>query len=183
MRHVPFESMDHMLDAITKRNVIPANVSIPYLAMQGLKALRAWILYRDTSGQGIHPGDCTAAAIVLWRSQIGRLENVSLDPPASATKPPFLANINDWQTFEQLFQTHLSQCRSHRCGAPLAYVIRPDSSVTPDALRAPNPDLDTDLIATATHRGADCDEDNRRVYNKLKPLVLKEGFSVKSFLM
>jgi hypothetical protein len=118
MRHVPFKSMDHMLNAITKRNVIPANISIPYLAMQGLKAICAWILYRDTPRQGIHPGDFTAAAIVLWRSRIGRLEHVSLEPPASATKPPFLANINDWKMFEQLLHIHLLQCRTHTAAPP-----------------------------------------------------------------
>jgi hypothetical protein len=82
MRHIPFESMDHMLNAITKSNIIPINVSIPYLALQGLKALRAWILYQDTRGQGIHPGDFTAAAIVLWRSRIGRLEHVFARTPS-----------------------------------------------------------------------------------------------------
>jgi hypothetical protein len=125
LRHVPFKSMDHMLDAITKRNVIPANTSILYLAMQGLKALRAWILYRDTRGQGIHPDYSSASAMVLWQSRIGRLEHVLLEPPASATKPPFLANINDWQRFEQLFHTYLLQCHSHRCGAPLPTLSTP----------------------------------------------------------
>jgi hypothetical protein len=58
--------MDHILDAITKRNVIPANVSIPYLDMQGLKAFRAWIFYRDTSGYGIHPGDFDISCLLIF---------------------------------------------------------------------------------------------------------------------
>jgi hypothetical protein len=44
MRHVPFESTDHILAAITKINVILGHVSISYLAMQELKELCAWIL-------------------------------------------------------------------------------------------------------------------------------------------
>jgi hypothetical protein len=175
MNMTSFEGMSNMLDQITKRGVIPPNVRFPYVAMTGLKAFRAWLLYRETRGESTDPTYFDQAQITIWRTRISRLENIVLEAPASVTKPPFLANTNDWLVWEQLFNTYLFQCRSHRCGVPLAYVIRRDSAVDPAALTADYADLDFELIATATHEGPDFELDNHRVYDKLKPLVLKEG--------
>jgi hypothetical protein len=177
MNMTSFEGMSNMLDQITKRGVLPQNVSFPYVAMTGLKAFRAWLLYRETRGESTDPSDFDVGLINIWRTRISRLENIVLEAPASVTKPPFLANTNDWHVWEQLFNTYLMQCRSHRCGVPLAYITRQDSAVDAAALTTDYTDLDFELIARTTHEGPDFDIDNHRVYDKLKPLVNMWQFS------
>jgi hypothetical protein len=141
----------------------------------GLKAFRAWLLYRKTRGESTDPTNFDTGLINTWCTCISCLESIVLEAPASVTSPPFLANTNDWHVWEQLFSTYLMQCQSRRCGVPLAHITRQDSAVDPAALTDVCADLDLELIATATHEGLDFELDNHHVYNKLKPLVIKEG--------
>jgi hypothetical protein len=83
-----FECMLNMLDKITKPGVIPQNVWFSYIAMKGVKAFHAWLLYR-VCGESIDPADYNIGLINTWRTRISRLENIVLKSPASVTKLPF----------------------------------------------------------------------------------------------
>jgi hypothetical protein len=76
--NAPFESMDSILQVVTKRGTIPDGVTISVVAMFGLKAFRAWILYRQTRGQDVNPTDFDQEAIQLWRGRLPMIEGAVL---------------------------------------------------------------------------------------------------------
>jgi hypothetical protein len=92
---------------------------------------------------------------------------------ATPTAPPPLKN--DWRTFEELFVTYLGQFRSSLCGIPLTYVIRETEDAEEDDMdQALCDTIDDCLVATASFNHSSYPQDNKKVFNLLKPLIYSE---------
>ena len=90
---------------------------------------------------------------------------------ANSRSPPALAVITKWPTWLEQFLFFLGQHRSVVGGTPLTYVVCAHDEVTQNMR---DKDLvDEDLINTTTLTGATFNNDNPRVYDLLKPLIVE----------
>ena len=154
---------------------IPAQVIFPYLSVVKLKALRAWADYREARGQTTSPAPFSGETISVWLGRLQEISKVLKDKDADeAVKPAPLASFSGWEAFEEAFITYLSCFRSAGTQAPINYCIREESEaeVTAEIRDANYDSIDDDLIATIPFTGATYRRDNKRVYDKLKPLVV-----------
>jgi hypothetical protein len=151
----------------------PPAVMLPYLALTGLKALRAWIDFRIGRNEALNPDLFTEDVKIVWMHRVDFLKNAKLVPPSSVTPVPKLSKLENWTIWEQQFMVYLAQFRSQACFAPLTYAVRPNSVPTAEEMDAPYDDIDEALVATLRHEGADYRKDISRIWEIIKPLTLE----------
>jgi hypothetical protein len=110
-------------------------VVLPYTALRGMKALRAWLDFRSVRGEPLDVDLFTDDVKDKWLMRIDVLDDVIKNPPGKdATPPPKLTGWTNWTIWEQQFLTYVSQFRSSMCGAPLTYLLRKDAIPTAETM-------------------------------------------------
>jgi hypothetical protein len=75
---------------------------MPYTALSGIKALRAWLDYRYVRGEDLDVDLFDNAVRDHWILRIDVLDDNIQNPPGrNATPPPPLLNFNNWAVWEQ----------------------------------------------------------------------------------
>ncbi len=182
---IPTTELDAMMQHISKWKppvvtqaagaAAPQQVQFPFLAVRQLKALRAWCDYRVLRGEEATPASFNNAAIARFMARLTELEEAARERKDDDDKKPpaSLATLAGWATWEEEFNTYLGQHRSVLAGTPLTYVIRTHEEVTAPMLAKVYDSVDDDLIETTELVGTSFGRDNKRVFDLIKPLVLK----------
>ena len=180
LQGLPTADIDAMMLHMTKtRPPAPAGggqaVDFTFLAVRRLKALRAWCDYRTLRGQEPTPALFINATIPKWVKRITELDEArrAKKDDLDLKAPEAFASMTKWPSWEELFKTYLYQHRSVVAGTPLAYVIRDHDDVTPEMLAEVYAKIDDDLVATSELTGDTYSNDNQRVYDLLKPLIIQ----------
>ena len=165
------------------RDTVPGNdeaapapvIMVPFLSARKLKALRAWAQYRVLRAQQPQPALFINAVIDRFLDRLSELADVAKarTDDADSRPPPALAIMTKWPTWLEQFLFFLGQHRSVVGGTPLTYVVRAHDEVTQDMRDDEYDSVDEDLINTTTLTGATFNNDNRRVYDLLKPLIVE----------
>lgn len=150
-----------------------AQVRIPFLSLQKLKAMRYWVLAQRCVGV-VDPNavDFTDDALqeVIIRMKADK-DYKKATEDTDITKPSKLSDLGKWVKFWELFTTYLGRVKGAAL-TPLTYLIRENGEVTPDIMAAEYASTQERLIATTSHSGAHFDLDNRTLYDEFKPLVV-----------
>jgi hypothetical protein len=176
LRGISHDQFDSFIKAINRPatfDVVPpprGPINYPYIATQKLKALRLWGDFCYARGRELQP--MYFHNYEPWKLRCQELDAYYKEK-ATPTAPPPLKN--DWRTFEELFVTYLGQFRSTLCGIPLTYVIREKEDVEEEEMNEELYDtIDDCLIATASFDQSSYPQDNKKVFNLLKPLIYSE---------
>ena len=150
-----------------------AQVRIPFLSLQKLKAMRYWVLAQRCVGVVVpNAVDFTDDAMqeVLTRMKADK-DYKKATEDTDITKPAKLSDLVKWVKFWELFTTYLGRVKGAAL-TPLTYLIREHGEVTPEIMTAEYVSTQERLIATTSHTGAHFDLDNRTLYDEFKPLVV-----------
>ena len=162
-------------------------VTVPFLAVRQLKALRCWADYRLLRGQQPNPALFVGAGVVARFSyrlteleEAARAKKEDADYMSTSMK---LNKFEEWPVWIEGLETLLDLLRNVAAGTPLIYIIRDHAEVTQEMLTAEYDSVDEDLIATSLFEGETFVADNKRVFDIMKPLILDgDGWDfVKSF--
>jgi hypothetical protein len=147
----------------------------PYLALQGLTALRAWMDFRYVRGETLDVTVFTRDTMMIWLDRINFIEGIKADKAATVIPPPpKLKDFTGWTIWEETFRTYIGQFRSATCSVPLTYLLRPDTAPSAETLAAPIDDIDEALIDTFSLGLLVVRGDNKKLYEIIKSLVLDE---------
>ena len=152
--------------------VIPDPVVLSYASLRGLKALRAWMDFKNGRLELIDLDEFTNEVKTQWLHRIDTVGEGKTDIPSVITVPK-LTNLTNWTVWEQQFLTYLAQFRSSMCGTPLTYVVRDNAFPTHQAMQAPVNDIDSCLVETLSHANPSYHNDSRKVFDLLKQLTLE----------
>jgi hypothetical protein len=154
--------------------VPPQPVTMPYTALRGIKALRAWLDYRYVRGEDLDVDLFDNAVRERWTLRVDVLDDNIRNPPGkNVTSPPPLLNFNNWAVWEQQFITYISNFRGSMCAVPLTYLLRKDDVPTADTMARVFDDVDEALVATFRLDSPVYRADTTRLYDLLKPLVIQ----------
>ena len=150
-----------------------AQVRIPFLSLQKLKAMRYWVLAQRCIGV-VAPNAANftddAMQEALARMKADK-DYKKATEDTDITKPSKLSDLVKWVKFWELFTTYLGRVKGAAL-TPLTYLIRENAEVTPEVMAAEYTSTQERLIATTSHTGAHFDLDNRTLYDEFKPLVV-----------
>lgn len=182
LQRIPITQVDPMMQHLSKwRNPgvapvagapAPLLILFPFLTVRNLKALRAWCDYRILRDQDCTPNLYVDATALRFMARLTALEDVAR-MKAEVKPPTALASMASWTTWEEECSTYLGQHRSAIAETPLTYILRPHIEVTPQMLTATYDTVDEDLYTTAKLETGPYIEDNKRLYDLLKPLIIK----------
>jgi hypothetical protein len=149
-------------------------IIMPYTALRGLKALRAWLDYRFVRGEPLDVDEFDDAARDCWILRIDVLDDNIRNPPGKhVTAPPSLSNFNNWAVWEQQFITYVSNFRGSMCAVPLTYLLRTDDVPTAETMARVFDDVDEALVATFRLDSPVFRADTTKLYDLLKPLIIQ----------
>ena len=94
--------------------VIPDPVVLSYASLRGLKALRAWMDFKNGRLELIDLDEFTNEVKTQWLHRIDTVGEGKTDIPSVITVPK-LTNLTNWTVWEQQFLTYLvAACVEHR---------------------------------------------------------------------
>ena len=161
--------------------------SFNYLHGTKLLAFRVWLEYRAERGQ-THDGACASQflddPIARFTGRINELKDLKASDEATAnTEPPKLKSFEDWETWQELLETHLSHVRNSTLGTPFTYLIRAPMEVELTDMTAAEKTaayamysaltVDEDLVQTSRHSGTSYKRDNNNFFDLLKKLAIE----------
>jgi hypothetical protein len=176
LRAIPLSSIDEMMKQLQKdrpepqRNAPP--VTLSFVPVRRLKAVRLWQEYRGLRGQDSPPNAVTNEVVQAFLERLIELEQFKEEDSAEREKPPELKSFSAWRNWDELFRTYIRRLRSAEGGIPLIYLIRELDVPTQEMLDAQYASIDEDLIATRQLQGASYGRDNARLFDIMKPLLL-----------
>jgi hypothetical protein len=142
-----------------------------YALLRGLKALRAWLDFKQARIEPPHVDLFTNQVKDIWLHQINFIDKVPRTPLSLIIQPPLLKTFTEWTIWEQRFRAYIHQHRSLMCATPLSYVLRDNVYPTPEALANQTRDMDQMLVETMSHLNSCYNDDNRTVFTIHKPLI------------
>jgi hypothetical protein len=151
-----------------------------YVAGLRLMAFRMWIAYRVERGQTADSPSFTDVAMNRFVTRLNELYELraSDDTTGGVSSPPKLKSFEEWETWIELLETHLSHVRNSTLGTPFTYLIRDELPDMDVATRnqflnaaAAGP-IDEDLISTTRTTGPSFQRDNHTLFDLLKVLSI-----------
>jgi hypothetical protein len=159
--------------ALAAAAVAAQPIVMPYTALRGIKALRAWLDYRYVRGEPLNFDLFNNAARDCWILCIDILDDNIRNPPGrNVTPPPLLSNFNNWAVWEQQFLTYISNFRGSMCAVPLTYLLRAEDVPSPETMACVFDDVDEALVATFRLDSPVFRADTTKLYDLLKPLII-----------
>jgi hypothetical protein len=151
---------------------VGVNITFPFLAIQKLKAMRAWAAESVRTGCPLNPGLFTGNVMMDAMSCM-TLELLRAEQDEETlTKPKELKDLAGWDQFWEQWKTFCGRMRgAAKC--PMTYIFRDHDDVTPAMQNDVYIDHDARLIATTLLQGPYYELDNQRIYDEFKALVLK----------
>jgi hypothetical protein len=157
--------------------------SFHYLRERKLTAFRTWIEYRKVRGQVPSSTDFAEAAITRWTARLSELADIkAAGDTITLSVTPKLKDFSTWETWDELFTTHLSHVRNPTLGTPFTYLLRDPVPAQPvqtpaqqraELLRYAQESVDVDLVATSVHTGDLFLRDNRQLFDLLQSLTIE----------
>jgi hypothetical protein len=139
-----------------------------------------WIAYRVERGQTADSPSFTDVAMNRFVTRLNELYELraSDDTTGGVSSPPKLKSFEEWETWIELLETHLSHVRNSTLGTPFTYLIRDELPDMDVATRnqflnaaAAGP-IDEDLISTTRTTGPSFQRDNHTLFDLLKVLSI-----------
>ena len=148
-------------------------VTIPFLSLRKLVAMRKWALVQEEKGKVPEAIDCTNQAIVRM---IARLKFEASAKEAAEntqnTKPSKLKNLtSDWRRWWDALTANLEQDIGAR-GIPKIYLLREYDTVTPAMHTATYSDTNVEYVATFAMSGENYEADNKALFKDLKQQLI-----------
>ena len=148
-------------------------VTIPFLSLRKLVAMRKWALVQTEKGIVPEAIDCTNQEIVRMIARLkfektAREAAKDMDNP----KPSKLKNLTTgWRCWWDALSANLEQDIGAR-GIPKIYLLRESTTVTPEMRNATYSDTNMEYINTFVMSGPYFDADNKALYKDLKQQLM-----------
>jgi hypothetical protein len=150
-----------------------AQVRIPFVSLQKLKAMRYWVLDQQTQGvevplaQDFSNQVCSETLVRMKADS----DQKAATEDTEVRKPPKLSELSKWTKWWELFTTYLGRVRGAAL-VPLTYLVREHMEVTEEIRTRVYPTAEDKRIATTALSGGHYVLDNRTLYDEFKPLVV-----------
>jgi hypothetical protein len=160
----------------TRRTAAQGQLVITQPALELLRSLHEWTKWQLARGLPIDAAlfDANALEWIVARVEFEGRNIGETDP---IVLPDKLKNVGNpsWTPFWKQFDTYCSLVRGNYLKLPVAYVYRDHIEVTQDIINKVYEDSDAELMNTVLLEGKYYNDDNKKLWNILKPLVITGG--------
>lgn len=145
--------------------------SIPFASIKKLRAMRKWTIERGLMGLPVAHPSFTAAEMTRIMTRMDFEAQLEVNKPKPPPLPDKFVNFSGkWRPFYEGFKGHLAVARGCM-NVPLLYVVREHTEVTETIRNATYSSSDERLMNVVVLTTDEYKEDNRRVWDLLRPLV------------
>ena len=166
------KDIDNMIKHTLKANAgAAAPIAIPYVSIVTIKAFRYWAITRGRIGMALTSADFDAAELAFTQELIRERRDRKAAAQKEPEKPPELKDLSEWRNFWEKWDTYMTQTYG-AAEIPLSYVYREHEAVTAEMRAADYTDNDSRYYTITVLAGSHYREDNKRVYEELKTLLI-----------
>lgn len=145
--------------------------TVPFASIKKLRAMRHWTIEQGRLGIAVVHTNFTAGRLTEAMGRMDFEAHLVINKPSPPPLPdPFTSFAGKWRSFYEGFKGHLAILRGCM-NIPLIYVVRESEEVTAEIRAADYDSTDSRLIATVALAGEEYAQDNKRVWDLLRPLV------------
>ena len=149
----------------------PVRPTIPFASIKKLQAMRRWCVERVRMGLELNPGSFIVAELERMLTRMDFEAHLLVNKPETPPLPDKFINFGaKWLPFYEGLKGYLEVDRGSM-NIPLIYVCREHETVTNEMRDATYSTTDERLMTCVVLRGNEYREDNKRVWDLIRPLV------------